>query len=154
MKRASDSSGTHVWLVLMKSYRALARHARRSVDSSEMGLSEFGTLELLLHRGPQAVNELGRRIDLTSGAITSAVDRLEQRGLVERCADPDDRRARIVGLTSRGEALITKVFGTHKAAMDHAAAGLSKTERATLIDLLKKLGTSADERFEGDTRHG
>src|SRR5580693_9287547 len=109
MKPASDSSGTHLWLVLMKSHGALARHARRSIDSAEMGLSEFGALELLLHKGPQPVNEIGRRIDLTSGSITSAIDRLEKRGLVARGADPGDRRARVVHLTARGKALITKV---------------------------------------------
>jgi MarR family 2-MHQ and catechol resistance regulon transcriptional repressor len=151
MKRTGDPSGTHVWLVLMKSYRSLARHARRSVESVPMGLSEFATLELLLHKGPQPVNEIGRTIELTSGSITSAVDRLEERGLVERGADPGDRRARIVRLTSKGKAVITDVFQSHKAAMDHAAAGLSKTERTALIELLKKLGTSADQRFEGDT---
>jgi MarR family transcriptional regulator, 2-MHQ and catechol-resistance regulon repressor len=153
MKPASDASGTHLWLVLMKSHRALSRHAQRSVDSAEMGLSEFAALELLLHKGPQPVNAIGRRIDLTSGSITSAVDRLEKRGLVERGADPDDRRARVVRLTAKGKALITKVFAGHKAAMDRAAAGLSAAERTTLIQLLKKLGTSADGRFEGEPSH-
>jgi MarR family 2-MHQ and catechol resistance regulon transcriptional repressor len=153
MKPASDSSGTHLWLVLMKSHRTMARHARRSVDSARMGLSEFGALELLLHKGPQPVNEIGRRIDLTSGSITSAIDRLEKRGLVERGADPGDRRARVVHLTAKGKALITKVFASHKAAMDRAAADLSAVERATLIELLKKLGTSADRRFEEEPIH-
>jgi MarR family transcriptional regulator, 2-MHQ and catechol-resistance regulon repressor len=148
MSRASEASGTHLWLVLMKARRALARHATRSIEAAGIGLSDFATLELLLHKGPQPVNEIGRRIDLTSGSITSAVDRLEKRGLVARGFDPDDRRARIVRLTPEGEAMISGVFTGHKAAMDHAAGGLSKAERATLIDLLKRLGISAEERFE------
>ena len=58
-----------------------------------MGLSDFATLELLLHKGPQRVNEIGRRIHLTSGSITTAVDRMETRGLVKGSADEigDDR---------------------------------------------------------------
>ena len=44
-----------------------------------MGLSDFAILEALLHKGPQAVSELGRRIDLTSGSMTTAIDRLETR---------------------------------------------------------------------------
>ncbi|RYE90513.1 MAG: MarR family transcriptional regulator, partial [Myxococcales bacterium] len=83
----------------MKAHRAMERHARRSIEAASVGLSDFATLELLLHKGPQPVNEIGRRIHLTSGSITSAVDRLEKRGLVARGADPDDRRARIVRLT-------------------------------------------------------
>src|SRR2546422_6186684 len=142
-KQAADVSGTHLWLVMMKAHRTLARLATRSIESSAVGLSDFAVMEMLLHKGPQPVNEIGRRIELTSGAITTAVDRLESRGLVTREAHQSDRRARIVRLTARGEEEAAKVFAGHKTAMDLAASGLSKTERATLIQLLKKLGISA-----------
>src|SRR5881398_4232226 len=145
-RKAADVSGTHLWLVLMKAHRALERLATQSIESLDVCLSDFGVMELLLHKGPQPVNEIGRRIALTSGAITTAVDRLESRGLVTREAHPSDRRARIVRLTAQGEAQAAKIFAGHKAAMDLAASGLSKTERATLIELLKRLGTSAGAR--------
>jgi MarR family 2-MHQ and catechol resistance regulon transcriptional repressor len=109
-----------------------------------MCISDFGVLEVLLHKGPQSVSEIGRRVELTSGSITTAIDRLEQRGLVARAAHASDRRARVVDLTPDGRALITQVFATHKQAMDRAAQGLSKAERGTLIALLKKLGTTAE----------
>src|SRR5882672_2773162 len=139
-RRATDASGTHLWLVLMKAHRTLQRLATRSIESSEAGLSDFAVMEMLLHKGPQPVNAIGRRVELTSGAITSAVDRLEARGLVTREAHPSDRRARIVRLTAAGKKQAAKIFAGHKAAMDVAASALSKTERATLIALLKKLG--------------
>ena len=142
-KRATDVSGTHLWLVMMKAHHALERLAIQSIESSEVGLSDFAVMEILLHKGPQPVNEIGRRVELTSGAITTAVDRLESRGLVTREAHPSDRRARIVRLTAQGEKQAATVFAGHKMAMDSAASGLSKTERATLIQLLKKLGISA-----------
>src|SRR5207237_10538095 len=113
-KRTADGSGTHLWLVLMKAHRALGRLATRSIESSEVGLSDFAVLEMLLHKGALPVNEIGRRIELTSGAITAAVDRLESRGLVAREAHPSDRRARIVRLTGTGEELAAKVFAHHK----------------------------------------
>jgi MarR family transcriptional regulator, 2-MHQ and catechol-resistance regulon repressor len=142
-ERTVDASGTHLWLVMMKAHRTLQRLATRSIESSEVGLSDFAVMEMLLHKGPQPVNEIGRRVELTSGAITTAVDRLESRGLVTREDHPSDRRARIVRLTAAGKEQATKIFAAHKAAMDLAASGLSKTERATLIELLKKLGISA-----------
>ena len=142
-KKGTDTSGTHLWLVMMKAYRALERVAYYSIESSDSCLSDFAVMEMLLHKGPQPVNEIGRRIDLTSGAITTAVDRLESRGFVTREAHENDRRARIVRLTARGKEQAVKVFAAHKTAMDVAASGLSKTERATLIPLLRKLGTSA-----------
>ena len=142
-EKIADVSGTHLWLVMMKAHRALQRLATRSIESSEVGLSDFAVLEMLLHKGPQPVNEIGRRVELTSGAITTAVDRLESRGLVRREAHPTDRRARIVRLTAAGEEHAARIFAVHKAVMDVAASGLSKDERATLIELLKKLGSSA-----------
>jgi MarR family 2-MHQ and catechol resistance regulon transcriptional repressor len=145
-RKAADVSGTHLWLVQMKAHRALERLAIRSIESSEVCLSDFAVLEMLLHKGPQPVNEIGRRVELTSGAITTAVDRLETRGLVTREAHASDRRARIVRLTTAGQEKAAEIFAVHKQAMDLAASGLSKTERATLIGLLKKLGTSAGQR--------
>jgi len=142
-KKAADVSGTHLWLVMMKAFRTLERVATRSIESAEVGLSDFAVLEMLLHKGPQPVNEIGRRIELTSGAITTAVDRLESRRLVTREAHESDRRARIVCLTTLGREEAVKAFAIHRTAMDVAASGLSKSERATLIQLLKKLGTSA-----------
>lgn len=140
----ADVSGTHLWLVMMKAHRALQRLAVQSIESFDVGISDFGVMEMLLHKGPQPVNEIGRRIGLTSGAITTAVDRLESSGLVTRGNHPNDRRARVVQLTPRGREQAAKVFNGHKAAMDSVANGLSKSERATLIQLLKKLGTFAE----------
>src|SRR3954470_12321606 len=136
--KSADVSGTHVWLVLMKAHRTLQRLATGSIEASDIGLSDFAVMEMLLHKGPQPVNEIGRRIELTSGAITTAVDRLEALGLVTREGHPSDRRARLAPLTAAGKEQAAKIFAVHKAAMDSAASGLSKTERATLIELLRK----------------
>src|SRR5205807_8685840 len=147
-RKAADVSGTHLWLVLKKAHRALERLATQSIETLDVCLSDFGVMELLLHKGPQPINEIGRRIALTSGAITTAVDRLESRGLVTREAHESDRRTRIVRLTARGKEQAGSVFAGHKAIMDSAASGLAKTERAMLIELLRKLGTSAAEHAQ------
>jgi MarR family 2-MHQ and catechol resistance regulon transcriptional repressor len=145
--RRTDVPAIHTWLVLMKAYRTLMRHATRSIEALEMCLSDFAILEALLHKGPQSVRELGRRIDLTSGSMTTAIDRLETRHLVARTDHATDRRAWVIHLTPEGKALITKVFAGHQDAMEKAMRGLSKTERATLTDLLKRLGTTAEEHL-------
>ena len=110
----ADSSGTHLYLVLMKAHRTMARHAHRSIAAHDLGFSDFTILEALLHKGPMLVNEIGRRIELTSGSITTAVDRLEARGLVERSADADDRRAKQVSLTRSGRTLGFEPVGTYR----------------------------------------
>jgi MarR family transcriptional regulator, 2-MHQ and catechol-resistance regulon repressor len=136
-----DTSGVHVWLVLMKAFRALATVAQRSVNASVTGLgeSDFSILEVLLHKGPLPVNTIGPKVWLTPGSISIAVDRLAQKGLVKR-TNTDDRRVRRVELTAKGRTLITKTFREHAAAMEEVAAVLPKDERLILLRLLKKLG--------------
>ena len=100
--KRSAISGTHIWLVMTKAHRSLMRHAERSHQADDIGLSDFVVLEMLLHKGPQKVNEIGRRVALTSGAITTAVDRVEPDPLVS-LADIAER----AGLT---RAAITNYF--------------------------------------------
>lgn len=138
-----DLSGTHLYLVLMMAHRSVSAHAKASFAAMDLGRSDFLILEMLLHKGPQLANDVGKRIDLTSGSMTTAVDRLEERGLVERVPDERDGRAKRVTLTRDGKALITKAFAQHKKRIDRTADALSKTERAQLISLLKKLGRGA-----------
>jgi MarR family 2-MHQ and catechol resistance regulon transcriptional repressor len=147
---SASPSGIHVWLVLMKAYRSVVRHAQRSVEQFGLGISDFAILELLLHKGPQNVVAIGRTVSLTSGAITTAIDRLESQGKVERGAHPTDRRSRVVCLTAQGRKEIEKIFAAHAEAMRDAARGLSGSEKAALVKLLKKLGTTADAGFEGE----
>jgi MarR family transcriptional regulator, 2-MHQ and catechol-resistance regulon repressor len=56
MKRPSqidpDDSGVHLWVLLWKASKAVEAHARRSVNGTGLGLSDFGVLEALLHKGP------------------------------------------------------------------------------------------------------
>jgi MarR family 2-MHQ and catechol resistance regulon transcriptional repressor len=141
-----DTSGVHVWLVLGKAFRALANHAEESLNLGGAGLgdSDFRVLEVLLHKGPLPVNTIGPKVWLTPGSISVAVDRLEKKALVKR-KNTDDRRVRLVELTPKGRALITRTFREHAAAMEEAAGILSKEERLILLRLLKKLGKQGDD---------
>src|SRR5437016_9009291 len=140
----TGGSGVHVFLVLWKAASAVQSYAEESISELQMCGSDFAVLEALLHKGPLPVNEIGRKVLLTSGSITVAVDRLETKGLVERRAHGTDRRARIVHLTKAGRKLITRAYGEHAADMERlASASLSSAERKTLIGLLKKIGYKA-----------
>jgi MarR family 2-MHQ and catechol resistance regulon transcriptional repressor len=148
-KRATkthDTSGVHVWLVLMKAVRALLPQAAESIEQTELGDSDFRVLEALLHKGPLPVNTIGPKVWLTPGSISVAVDRLVKKGLVSRRDHPSDRRIRQVELTAKGRALITRGFREHAAAMENAVSVLSKEERLTLLRILKKLGKYAAQR--------
>jgi len=114
-----------------------------NLSEADLGSSDFRVLEVLLHKGPLPVNTIGPKVWLTPGSISVAVDRLEKKALVKR-RNTDDRRVRLVELTAKGRALITRTFREHAAAMEVAAGILSKEERLVLLQLLKKLGKSAE----------
>lgn len=138
----SAAKGVTVWLALWKVTRDIDKIALGDIATTGVCTSDFAVLETLMNRGPSRVNDIAGRVMLTSGSMTAAVDRLEERGLVRRTPDPTDARARVVELTPTGSALIEPAFEAHEATMDAVFAGLSAEERASLLKLLLKLRTS------------
>ena len=138
----------HVWLVMMKAMRAVTRYAASGIEETGLGLSDFGVLEVLLHKGPLPVNTIGPIVDLTPGSISTAVDRLVAKGLVSRVESAEDRRVRIVALTPRGRALIDSAFRKHSGQMKRVFSELSPEELRALKVALKKVGKRAAAPME------
>ena len=142
---AERTEGAHVFLVVWKAYRALLARSEASIKQLGLCDSDFRVLEVLLHKGSLPVNVIGNKVELTTGSITSAIDRLEQKWLVVRRNHSEDRRLRVVELTAKGSRLIEKAYAQHKIRMDEAVRGLSREERRILIDLLKRLGQTSEK---------
>jgi MarR family 2-MHQ and catechol resistance regulon transcriptional repressor len=138
----------HVWLVMMKAMRALTRYAAAGIEDTGLGESDFGVLEVLLHKGPLPVNTIGPIVDLTPGSISIAVDRLVAKGLVSRAESAEDRRVRIVALTRHGKDLIVSAFRKHSGQMKRVFSELSPEELRGLEVALKKLGKQAAALME------
>jgi len=133
----------HVWLVMMKAMRALTKYAAAGIEETGLGLSDFGVLEVLLHKGSLPVNMIGPIVDLTPGSISTAVDRLVAKGLVSRVESTQDRRVRIVALSARGKDLIVSAFRKHSGQMRRVFSELSPEELRGLETVLKKVGKRA-----------
>jgi MarR family 2-MHQ and catechol resistance regulon transcriptional repressor len=128
---------------MMRAMRALTRYAAAGIDETGLGLSDFGVLEVLLHKGPLPVNTIGPIVDLTAGSISTAVDRLVEKGLVSRVESAEDRRVRIVALTPSGKELIAGAFRKHSGQMKRVFSELSPEELRGLETALKKVGKRA-----------
>ena len=139
----SNQEPEHVWLVMMKAMRALTRYAAAGIEETGLGFSDFAVLEVLLHKGPLPVNTIGPIVDLTPGSISVAVDRLFAKGLVSRVESGEDRRVRIVALTSRGRDLTAPAFRKHAGQMRKVFSELSSEELRSLEVALKKIGKRA-----------
>ena len=137
--------GPRLHLVLWKAFKAMEAVDRASIRALGFpSLSDFALLEVLLHKGPCPVNEIGRRVYLTSGSISSAVDRAVERGWVERVPRAEDRRVVEVHLTAAGRAHIEAAFACHAKALDRVVTAVSAEDRVLLHRLLKQLGNAAE----------
>ena len=100
----------------------------------------YDVLATLRRSGPPyelTAGELLEQSMVTTGAMTNRVDRLEQRGLVERSAVPGDRRKVLVGLTESGRELVDQVVGGHLDTERELLRSLSSSQQATLARLLR-----------------
>ncbi|HAP24171.1 MAG TPA: MarR family transcriptional regulator [Achromobacter sp.] len=108
----------------------------------ELHQGEFDVIATLRRSGnPYAMTptDLHEGLMLSSGAMTSRLDRLERKGLIERVPSPNDRRSTLVRLTPAGLALIDKLLPLHVANEQQALAALTQKEQAQLDGLLAKL---------------
>jgi MarR family transcriptional regulator, 2-MHQ and catechol-resistance regulon repressor len=132
-----------LYVVLSRARNAVGRVADADIARHGLSTGEFAILEALYHKGPLLLGEVQRKILVSSGGVTYLVDRLVAAGLVERRECAEDRRARFAALTGNGQDLMSRIFPAHAEAIEHAVSGLSPEEKRQAIELLKKLGQSA-----------
>ena len=133
----------------------LSRRFHRALDETlaEFGLdyAEWKLLGILSREGDtyrSSPSKLARLMELSSGAMTNRLDRLEQAGLVRRLPDPNDRRGVQVELTDQGKQLYEDAIGVQGRKEAFFAAALTKSEQKQLNGLLRKLMVEF-ERAEG-----
>lgn len=129
-----------LWIVLYRCYHTVSQIAERSIADSGLCLTDFAALESLLHKGPLTITEIQDKIQLATGSMTAAVDRLEKKGFIVRTNTPKDRRVKVLKLTSEGKRIIEGAFRMHAAELEAATSVLSPAEKRELHHLLKKLG--------------
>ena len=144
-RSAAQARALKLLVVLERAVGAVNARLRRQIVMDEITETEFGILEALYHKGPLLLGDLQKKILLSSGGVTYTVDRLAEKGLVERRECSTDRRARYATLTPKGEALIARIFPRHADAIEDTMSALSAREQDELTALLKKLGLSAVE---------
>ena len=143
MNQTNDISAPRIWVVLAKAYKAMAAFVEHQVAAQGLGLSDFMVLEVLLHRGPLTISAIGEKVLLANASMTSAIDRLEQKGYVIRKASDEDRRIRLVELTAKGADFIGAIYQRHETAIEQLMSGLADDERIALHASLKKIGLAA-----------
>ncbi|RPG83405.1 MAG: MarR family transcriptional regulator [Coraliomargarita sp. TMED73] len=146
MGKIYQHSGTHLFLLFWRAYHTVMRFDRQSMKRCGFAsLSDFAVLEVLRQQGPQPVKSLGEKVMLTSGSITTAVQRLEKKGLVQRTKGQQDGRLVLVELTESGRTRILEGFLQHNEDLDRLYAPFNEEERALFDRLMTRLGQQAED---------
>lgn len=137
-----------LFIALSRATQWVNAHADRDIRKNGLNRTEFGVLELLYHKGPQPLQQIGEKVLMSSGNITYVVDKLEKKQAVRRRASTEDRRLIYAELTDQGKQFVEDVFPAHQETIEHAVGGLSPEEKQLASKLLKKLGRFAQEHYK------
>jgi DNA-binding MarR family transcriptional regulator len=133
---AQTAVGSDLVLLLLGLMAAMHDHFHACITEFDLSASQADALRNLGE--PRSQRDLAQLLKFDASNVTAIVDRLEERGLVERRMDPADRRVRLVVLTPTGEALRQALFAR---VLEDAPPlrALTPAERGALRDLLAKM---------------
>ena len=137
-----DTASLGVVIRIMGLYRRFLRDATLALEPLGLELWEYDVLSALRRQGRPfmlSATRLARQTDLSSGAMTNRIDRLEERGLVRRSQDEEDRRGVNVSLTAQGIREINHAIEYRLNAAVRSLAALSEQEQQQLAGLLRKV---------------
>jgi DNA-binding MarR family transcriptional regulator len=127
-------------LALRRSSAAGVLHGQTVARRVGVNSSDLECLDLILMSGPSTAGEIARHTGLTSGAVTGLIDRLERLRLVERTADPADRRKVLVRVREDRIGPIAALYAPLEKSMQGLLTGYSKEELKVLIDFAERSG--------------
>ena len=129
--------------------RRFSRMLDETLHDFDLSVGEWKVLTHLQLDGPphrKSPGQLSRWAELSSGAMTNRLDRLEEAGLVRRLPDPDDRRGVLVELTDAGRAAWEQSVSAQAEKESLVAAALSAKEKQELNALLRRLMREFERR--------
>ena len=130
----------NAYIKLQRAADSVVARTSRHLASVNLTKGQYGVLDALLYFGPQQLGQLAEKILRSEGNMTTVVDNLERRGLVERERNRLDRRVVTVSLTDAGRQLISEVVPVHVAVLVEAMSILSPVEQEVLARLCRQVG--------------
>ena len=142
-KRALDA-----YIKLLRATDSVKSRVGEHQTTSEIGETQFGTLEMLYHLGPLNQKQIGEKLLISKSNVVAVIDRLEKQKLVRRERCEEDRRHVFVHLTEAGEALVDKILPIHVSVITEEMSYLTNVELVELGRLCRKLGLQVDDSDE------
>ncbi len=136
----SENFSLKAFVVLMKASRTLEEIIKKDISSYGMRTSDFTILEALYHKGRQTIREISEAVLINTGSITYVIDKLENKGLLERSNCADDRRVVYIQITDQGKDLMDDIFPKHQKVIEDIFEDVSIEDKQILIEVLKRVG--------------
>lgn len=124
---------------VVRAYQAFSDFSSRDIKRLGLTAPEFDVLATLGNQPGMTFKDIGENTLITKTTLTGVVDRLEEKGLVERRACPEDRRCIRAILTEKGDALFRQVFPEHVDRLRERLCALDEAERKQLLEALAKV---------------
>ncbi|WP_077324188.1 MarR family winged helix-turn-helix transcriptional regulator [Virgibacillus siamensis] len=134
------------FVVLMKASKTVEEQIKKDIKSHGISTTEFSILEALYHKGKLTVNQICDAVLIKSGSMTYVVNKLYERGLLDRKPDHKDRRVIHVYLTSKGEKLMDEIFPKHQEVIEQIFDVINTKEKESMIRILKQVGLQQKEQ--------
>lgn len=117
----------------------LAQSHQRTADAVGVGVTDLLCLEMISANEPVTAGRLAALVQLTPGAITGVLDRLERAGFIKRDRDPDDRRRLVVRLDPARQRDMARLFDPVAGAMAEVTTGMSGADLRRITDFMARL---------------
>jgi DNA-binding MarR family transcriptional regulator len=124
---------------LRRAQTAVFQDFSHSLKDCNITPGQFGVLILIQANSGLNQTRLGNALGIDRSTVVAVIDRLEERGLVERAPAPTDRRSYALGLSDQGVALLRRARGLVEAHERRIAQDLNPTEQKQLKALLSRL---------------
>jgi len=130
----------------MRIHHKVQRREIAHLAEHDLTLPQFDVLAQLQREEGITQQLLADRLLVTKGNVCGLMDRMVEQGLVERRADPDDRRAYMLHLTPKGKALIQEALPAQSRVIAEQVGRLAPEKQKALLDLLAELDRAIPEQ--------
>ena len=125
----------------------IKRHAIEELEAAGSSLYDYSVLALLAEGASATQASIADTLKLDRSQLVGLLDGLEERALIERRRDPNDRRRHTVSLTPEGKSQLQRLRAVVKQIEDHFLAPLDEESRQQLYQLLFRVACHHDSRF-------
>lgn len=132
----SSDQNLRLWIEFSRLNQMIVRDVFKDFQIYDLSPSQFAVIEALYHKGDLTVGEVTRVILMTSGNLTVVIKNLAKRELITIRAG-EDRRQKILSITTKGREILEQVFPLHLKRLDNLLNTYTNEEKDLLIKLLR-----------------